>query len=262
MTKNKLKLIAGKTYDEWLEPTKKKSVPIKDQKQYSNQLIAFLDVLGIKSLIDKHRDGDEHIAIDTIENIWKIVDASTSIMQKSCRIECLHISDSVVFVCEPDAIVRLIELLSTIQMRIITECKFLLRGAITIGDAIVREEARFIVGPAYIQAFQLQEDDAIYPRIIVDKSGLREIEKREHLVSDYLQQDLDKEFFVDYIKVYMKKQSLGKQRIRFILRSENIFKYLRDSFTKNYQDDKHNISQKYGWTIQYFKESGVLENGQ
>ena len=261
MGRNKKKRLAGKTYDVWLRKTKKEPAPVKDLKKYSNKLIAFLDVLGIKDLIEKHRDGNEHKAIDKIEKIRKIVETSTNIIKRSENIEYLHISDSFVFVSDPKAIILLIELLTTIQIRIIIECKLLLRGAITISDAISREYGKFIVGPAYIQAYQLQENDAIYPRIIVDKSITKAIKRNACPITRYLRRDLDKEFFVDYIKIYMQKESLSKQKIKSRLRRENIFKHLKDCFKNNYQNENHNISQKYGWTIQYYKKLEVWENG-
>lgn len=263
MSKNKKKKIAGVTYDEWLKkPAKKptKPVRIKEIKKYSNQLIAFVDVLGIKDLIEKYRSNDEHIAINKIRKIRKIVESSTEIIKRTGSIDYLQISDSFVFVCDPKTIILLIELLATIQMRIITECQFLVRGAITIGDAIVEEFGKFIVGPAYIKAYQLQDNDAIYPRIIVDRSVTEAIKRSTHSVKRYLQRDSDKEFFVDYIKIYMQKTSLSKQKIKSRLRREDTFNYLRDSFNKNYQEEKHNISQKYGWTIQYYKKLEVWEN--
>ena len=261
MTKDKKKKIAGVTYDKWLEKARREPAPIKDLKKYSNKLIAYLDVLGIKGLIERHRNDDEHLAIDKIEKIRKIVEDSADIVKKSEDIDYLHISDSFVFVCNPKTIILLIELLSTVQMRIISECQFLLRGAITVGDAIVREDGRFIVGPAYIQAYQLQENDAIYPRIIADESVIKEIKKSGQQIELYLQQDSDKEYFIDYIKVYMQKQSLNKQQIRVLLRREDIFNCLTETFKENYQKENHNISQKYGWTIQYYKKLEVWENG-
>lgn len=259
MAKNKKGIIAGVTYDKWLRETRRKPAPIKEINKYSNQLIAFLDVLGIKELIEQHRNNNEHIAIDRIEEIRKIVEISTSIVRKSAKIDYLHISDSFVFVCEPKTVILLIELLSSIQARILSECKFLLRGAITIGDAIVREEGKFIIGPAYIQAYQLQENDAIYPRIIVDKSVVKEIKKNRHKINRYLLQDSDKEYFVDYINVYMQKLSLKKEEIKAILRRVDIFNHLRGSFNERYQNGEHGISQKYGWTIQYFRKLEVWE---
>lgn len=264
MARNKRKIIAGVTYDNWLEEPKRKRVKrtvIKEGKRYSNQLIAFVDVLGIKDLIEKHRNNDEHIAIDKIREIRKITVTSTEIARKTEDIDYLQISDSFVFVCDPKLVVQLIELLSTIQMRIICECQFLLRGAITIGDAIVEESGRFIVGPAYIKAYQLQDNDAIYPRIIVDKSITSAIKRSAHPIKRYLLRDSDREYFVDYIKVYMQKGSLSKQQIKSKFRREHIFNYLKDNFKENYKNELHNISQKYGWTMQYYRKLEVWENG-
>lgn len=266
MTKKQRKIIAGVTYDEWIKkPGKKPAKPARREivKKYSNKIIAFVDVLGIKDLVEQHRNNDEYKAIDKIEEIRKIVEDSTKIEKqtKNIDLDYLQISDSFVFVCEPKDVIMLIELLSTIQMRIISECQFLLRGAITIGDAIVREFGKFIVGPAYIKAYQLQENDAIYPRIIADSSVIKAIKKSVHPIKGYLQRDSDKEFFVDYIKVYMQKESLSKQKIISRLKRENIFICLSDRFKDNYQKEKHSISQKYGWTIQYYKKLEVWENG-
>lgn len=251
------KKIAGVTYEEFLKKEIKESTPEIELNKYSNQLIAFLDILGITHLIKSHCDGNEHVAIDKIEKIKKIVQTSTDIVSKSSRIDYLQISDSFVFVCEPDTVILLIELLSTIQVRILSECTFLLRGAITIGDAIVRDDGKFIVGPAYIQAYQLQENDAIYPRIIIDNSVAKEINK-QNLANNYLQQDSDKEYFIDFIKVYMQKEMLSKQKIKIMLRRENdIYNWLQKCFEDSYKEEAHNISQKYGWTIEYFKRMEV-----
>ena len=261
MKKTKQKQIAGLSYDEWLDKAEMEPAPKAIQKKYTNKLIAFLDILGIKQLIADNRKGKEHIAIDKIEEMRKIVSTSADISDSIEELNYLYISDSFVFVCTPKSIISLIELLSTIQTRIIQECNFLLRGAITIGDAIVREDAKFIIGPAYIQAYQLQEKDAIYPRIIVDKSAIKEIKKGKKPVAKYLKQDSDKEYFVNYIRVYMDREKLKKDDMRIRLKRDDTFDYLRRNFKKHYDEDDHNICQKYGWTMGYYKTLGVWENG-
>jgi len=261
---DKRKIIAGVTYDNWLKKPERgrgKPAKIKEVMKYSNQLIAFVDVLAIKALIEKHTNNDEHKAIDKIREIRKIAETSTEIVRKNEDINYLQISDSFVFVCDPKIVIQLIELLSTIQMRIIAECQFLLRGAITIGDAIVEESGKFIIGPAYIKAYQLQDNDAIYPRIIVDRSVTRAIKKSPYPINRYLLRDSDREFFVNYINVYMRKLSLNNQQIRSKFRREGTFSYLRENYLENYKNEKHNISQKYGWTMQYYKKLEVWENG-
>jgi hypothetical protein len=252
-------LIAGVTYDKFLgEAGNKRTREVR--KRYTNSLIAFIDLLGIKEFIEQHRDGDEHEAIDTIDKISKIVnDSCTYFRKQSHKIDYLQISDSFVFLCEPKAIVALINLVSNIQTRIVMECYFLLRGAITIGDAIIRDEGRFIVGPAYIQAYLLQEKDAIYPRIIVDNSVIKQLTKIKEPLDDYLKQDSDKEQFVDYLKVYMRFLPESKQSMKSSLRKESVCSCIFDEYKKYSKADEHNISQKYGWTIQYYKNSGVWD---
>ncbi len=252
------KKIAGLGYDEWLEKTGKEAAP-RVKKKYSRRLIAFLDVLGIKSLISDNSGGQEHIAIDKIEEMRKIVETSVTVLEDRDEFYHLHISDSFVFLCRPADIVILVELLSTIQTRIIHECNFLLRGAVTIGDAIIREDGKFIIGPAYIKAFQLQEDDAIYPRIIVDTSIVEAIAKAKKSPQDYLKEDSDKEYFIDYMRVYMVLEGLKPADMHIRFNRDSTFDYLKKRYKEYYDKEDHNIAQKYGWTMEYCKGLKVWE---
>jgi len=258
MATTKGKKIAGLYYDEWLEKTGNEAAP-RVKKKYSRSLIAFLDVLGIKKLISDHTGGREHIAIDKIEEMGKIVEMSVAVLEDRDEFYYLQISDSFVFLCRPSDITILLELLSTIQTRIIQECNFLLRGAVTVGDAIIREDGKFIIGPAYIQAYQLQENDAIYPRIIVDSGAITAIEKTKKARNDYLKEDADKEYFIDYIRVYMDHEGLGPHDMRIRLKRDATFDYLKKRYKEHSDKEDHNIAQKYGWTMEYCKGLNVWE---
>ena len=255
----KRKTIAGLDIDEWIDKTGQEAAPPPVKKRYSQSLIAFLDVLGIKQLILDHTGGREQRAIDKIEEMRKIVETSVKVLADRDDFYLLHISDSFVFLCKPTDILVLISLLATIQTRIIHECNFLLRGAVTIGDAIIREDGRFIIGPAYIQAYQLQENDAIYPRIIVGASAVKAIEKAQKSIKDYLKQDSDGEFFVDYIKVYMAREGFKADDMRIRLKRECTCDYLNKRHQEHCAKEDHHIAQKFGWTIEYFKGLQVWE---
>ncbi len=110
MKKTKQKQIAGLSYDEWLDKAEKEPAPKAVRKKYTNKLIAYLDVLGIKQLIADNRKGNEHIAIDKIEEMRKIVSTSSDISDGIEDFNYLHISDSFVFVCKPNSVISLIEL--------------------------------------------------------------------------------------------------------------------------------------------------------
>ena len=253
------KKIAGLDYDKWLDKTARKATPGIDKK-YSRSLIAFLDVLGIKKLISDHTGGQEHLAIDKIEEMRKVVETSVTVLEKRDEFYYLQISDSFVFLCKPRDIAILVELLSTIQTRIFHECNFLLRGAVTMGDAIIREDGKFIIGPAYIQAYQLQENDAVYPRIIVDASTVKAIAKGKKPIHNYLKEDSDKEYFIDYIKVYMDREKLTPDAMRIRLKRDSAFDYLKKRYQEHYDKEDHHIAQKYGWTMKYCKDLNVWED--
>jgi hypothetical protein len=256
----KKKTIAGLDIDQWIDKTGQEAAPPPLKKKYSESLIAFLDVLGVKQLILDHTGGREQHAIDKIEEMRKIVETSVKVLADRDDFYLLHISDSFVFLCKPTDILILIGLLATIQTRIIDECHFLLRGAVTIGDAIIRERGNFIIGPAYIQAYQLQENDAVYPRIIVDARAVKAITKEgERGVTDYLRQDSDREYFVDYVKVYMAREKITPADMRIRLRRNSTFDYLKMKYKEHCDNEEHHIAQKYGWTMEYCKSHKVWE---
>lgn len=258
MTKKKL----GKlSQDEFIKTGKDISIPLVPQKKYSNKLIAFLDVLGITHLIETHQNGNEHEAINKFDNIRKIVEDSTSVIRRTDAISYVQISDSFVFVCDPVVVDKLIELLSRVQLRILIECQLLLRGAITIGDAIAEDDGKYIIGPAFIQAYKLQENDAVYPRIIVDKGVLNRLNKPGRKPLKSLRQDSDKEYFIDYVGVMMEREGLSRQDLKARFLREGVYDNIKAKYDKHYREKTHGIWQKYGWTKQYYEELGVWKNG-
>jgi len=253
------KEIAGKKLDAWIDEEKKSfKVKIITGKRYEYRIIAYLDILGTKKLIEKHQV-DEYKAIQRIERIRTIVESSLESLMYKNIIDFNYISDSIVLVCKPEALKALIVALANIQMRIVCECHFLLRGAITIGKVISKDKAKFIIGPAFIEAFLLQEKDAIYPRIIISNSLMVEINKYPD-IKNYIKIDQDKEYFIDYIHLFMKNEGRFKNNLKAKLQSDDVFNYLEKEYEDNNNDMNHRTKQKYGWTIQYYKRLEVWKN--
>lgn len=65
-----------------------------------------------------------------------------------------------------ECIEELLDKLITTQLRLF-EHKLLLRGGITIGELIHKNE--FCLGPGMIKAYEIENKKAIYPRIIIDE---------------------------------------------------------------------------------------------
>jgi len=104
--------------------------------------------------------------------IKDIVEIEINAAPMNEKMNMLYISDSFIFVCDEEALGPFLKALSYIQMRILVECKTMLRGALEYGDVIVQDSGKQIIGPAYIDAYLKQEHDAIFPRIIMGNSVL------------------------------------------------------------------------------------------
>lgn len=232
-----------------------------EDRTYSKKLIAFLDVLGITNLVKENVDGNEYKAINKIEEIQKIVKTTSRSLMNDGDFYIINISDSFVFVGEPAVLKDLLIILASIQIRIIHECNFLLRGAVTIGDAIITDEGNYLIGPAYLEAFRLQDKNAIYPRIILDNSVLEEIKDTAYF-KEYIFVDKDKEHYLNYVNIFRVNEELKMKEVKSRLISDGVFQFIKDKYNEYNNLKKYKIRQKYGWTIQYFKEIGVWGNAK
>lgn len=262
MSANKKIVIAGIDAEDWLNIESEGIATVEFvDRRYEQKIIAFLDLLGMKDLIlnKKRQPGEESEAFDTIEQIKKIVEIETKSLDKDNEFVLLQLSDSFIFTCSDDDILHLIKLLATIQMRILVECKFLLRGAITYGDIYVAEEGKQIIGPAYIDAYLLQENHAIYPRIILSNAFLDRMSEL-NLDSAGIMLAADTERYIDYVGLYLETQRKPSAAIITHLKRLHVFNYLVANFNEFNSKNKNTVKQKYGWTVQYFKSKGVWPN--
>lgn len=255
--------IAGMNTDAWLE-TQSKSIKHSEEivKKYEKKIVAFIDLLAMKDLIMKvdRKPGEEKEALEKIEKIKGIVQIETNYLNRdNSDFNLLQISDSFIFTCSESDMLSLIKLLAMIQIRILIECQFQLRGAVTYGDVYVGDDGKEIIGPAYIDAYLLQENNAIYPRIILHNSFLNKI---SDLYPDatWMLLSLDSEFFIDYLEVFIQLESKKKSDIITNLKREHVFCFLLENYLLYNKINKHSVKQKYGWTIQYFKRKEVWPN--
>jgi len=255
-------MIAGVNAETWLDTesdsTKQSEIP---PKTYHKKFVAFLDLLAMKHLIltRNGKSGEEREALEKIDKIKGIVEIETKALDKDDDFSLLHISDSFIFTCSDNDILQLIQLLATIQMRILLECHFQLRGAITYGDVYVADEGKQIIGPAYINAYILQENDAIYPRIILHNSFLDRLKESGRDPKGMIL-SIDSETCIDYLEVFLQGENRRTADIITSLKREKTFAFLVDNYKEFNVKHNHSVKQKYGWTIQYFKSKGVWPN--
>jgi len=255
-------LINGLDFDKWIEGIDTFEPLLDDGLlKYKKMLVAFLDLLGITKEIRSKTDGTENEIISKMSKIKDIAEIEISAAPMNDKMTMLYISDTFIFVCEQEALAPFLQVLSNIQMRILVECKTMLRGALEYGDVIIQDRGRQIIGPAYIDAYLKQEHDAIFPRIIIGNSVLEIIDAQLKQYDKFVISQ-DREFSLDYIDVYMALERKTKNDIIVRLRREGIFSYLCDEYKKYDKESNSSVRAKYAWTINYLREKGVWPNAK
>ena|GEM_PF-1847915 len=252
--------------------------------QYKQLVVATLDLLGITNEIlkiernrnkkndskDKSSDNGnidkESNENELIEKMISIKNMITEIIGPSKIITMLYISDSFIFVCEKDDIILLLKQLAVIQFRILSRWKTLLRGAIEFGGVTVEDSGKQIIGPAFLKAFKRQENEAIFPRILLGNSViniLNELSKntKKNLIDEICITTRDKETSIDYIECFMITEGKNKNHIIDIFNTNNIYDFLYVNLNEYNKKDEMNIRNKYAWTIKYLREKEVWKNG-
>lgn len=136
------------------------------KKKYEERIVAFIDILGFKNIVNDDSKCEEIGAILKLpyvirqENMIKLL--------KIKGIMITSISDSLVFsikVKEHGAMRKLVMLLLTLTELLLTEYGLLIRGSIAIGK--VYHDNEVVYGPGLVKAYELESQNAIYPRIVI-----------------------------------------------------------------------------------------------
>ena len=200
----------------------------------NKHIIAYLDILGFKSIIKKSTNHDYIKNLKDIFNMAKIALKNYN----------SNFSD---------------DLKNNIEINVFgdfIESNYFLRGGITIGELIkeslIKNEPSVLLGKGYIEAVELEEN-AIYPRIICSKSIIEEYSKlyfKENTINFYeetLQNQpiiFDEEENKYYINFYHNK-FINKFKSTY----DKIKKNIKNNYIANFEDS--HIREKYSWLINY-----------
>lgn len=174
---------------------------------YRRSIFTFIDILGFSQIVQKSKNPDEiKEMLATLQQEAKPEGEMAKLMEMSF----LTFSDSTVRSVPIESkankkykdgilwqeIISLIHL----QFRMVRRGHFI-RGGMTVGD--IYTDDSMIFGPAIIQAYTLETDFAIYPRIVIDPIVFTTLET-EPLVRGH---ELEDEW--DYIRTFVRKDADG-----------------------------------------------------
>lgn len=201
--------------------------------EYSNKIVAFIDVLGFSDLVDS----------DTTELINRYFDFVLSDFEKAAsknKFNFLLISDSLVIYCNYSVteLNLLIKVLCKLQQKLMEDAGILARGAISFGELFIDKSKNVIVGKGLINAFKL-EALANFPRIILDRSlitlfwkdtdgALKENEVLNFTPPQPYRQDF---LYLNYTKYF----AISNQTKKY----SKVLKLFQDNYYKNQHIDKY-----------------------
>ena len=228
--------------------------PIIPHQDYEDRIVAFVDVLGFKGLVDSSKNDVKVLrnitsALSTLyEWIWKWEadggDSSFAFTQ---------FSDSVVLSALADTQVSF-EMLLQLMLGIVdiaySNC-IIVRGGIARGKLIHDNE--MVVGPAMVDAYFLESQIAKYPRIVISEELKTEFEVnlQEYVDSQpnlteipsfnkiFKQDDVDGLWYMDYID----------PDEEFVIRhsKKDYIETLKDIARKGLSNLDANVRMKYEW---------------
>ena len=212
--------------------------------------VAFLDILGFKKLIDDHYSGKNVNALPLLKISLKeaekfAIKYSKQYLKKyKIKFSFKQFSDcvSISMPLNPehnisDSFGIFINVIRLYQL-ILLDNNILIRGGISVGGHF--ENSNIIFSDALVKSYKLESQNAIYPRILVDKELILEIEKNlinypenskifYELYGDTLIKDWDDEVFISPIGIFNNIKNLN-----------NVFD---ETELKNMFDDYSNVNK-------------------
>jgi len=133
----------------------------KSSEGYKDRIVAFVDILGFKNLVVKGK-------VSTILKSMEIIRERVALIPntKDSPLETSQFSDSLILSAPNDAngVIHLVHFVSLLAAELFLDGIWC-RGAITSGR--MHHEGSVAFGPALIDAIEMEERLAVYPRILV-----------------------------------------------------------------------------------------------
>ena len=213
------------------------------QKKYA---VAYIDVLGVKQKIKTESEWG-------LFSLWTLVGPLLNDWKSHERIKIKVFSDNILICEEIDennpqiAITDIFSVMKTIEFSQFNMGALFIRGAIVVGKLHFSDV--FVYGQALLKAYSLENEVAIFPRIIVDPSVFEIVDKKEN----HITLDKDGIYFYDFMQARIDdggkrlRQNIGTLKANVLL-----------NITNNVSQSS--IINKMEWLVNYFNESCVNNN--
>ena len=217
----------------------------KYDRETSECIVAYLDLLGVATRMKADREYQK-ISMNKLHNLY----TSSIRLSKEIAIEGYDeiqfkiFSDNIIITksLSKDPTKRMLDIKCVLNCVSHFACSsvgdgvgWLVRGGITIGELFTDDT--MVWGNALLKAYDLENNIAIYPRIVIDSEILHEFDKNKALY-EYIQQDFDNIIFLNYLSIW----HFGGQMLM------NGFNMIQDELSGKYAE---RVYPKYCWHMNY-----------
>lgn len=216
--------------------------------KYKNFVVSYIDLLGVKDVL-RH---DEGISLNKMNLLYRkllcFVDPANKDFFKFDDVKIKIFSDNIIIACEIKgnlkiAFQKVFRVTKILQGEALIQNKWLLRGGISVGKLYI--DNVFTMGKGIISAYNLENQIAIYPRIIIDKSITTSLKNDDFKMPYGIEEiytDFDGEKYINYLS-YFNKDSIRKI-------CEGLYSYYLE---QNRHESNLKVKQKYCWVINYIE---------
>ncbi len=214
-------------------------------RETSEYIVAYLDLLGVTTRM-KNNINAQKVAMNKLHNLYNFnMNSAREIAMDGYKdIQFKIFSDNIIIAKKLSTDLKtrmqdikcLLNCVSNFQCTSVKDCVgWLVRGGISIGDLYIDET--MVWGQTLLKSYELENNIAIFPRIVIDSNIICELQKDEELAG-YVSKDFDNMYFLNYLYI----QHFGG---RFL---ENGFKLMLDELNGKYSD---RVYQKLCWHMNY-----------
>ena len=251
-----------------------------DEQHYEQCIVSFIDVLGFRSLVDKKTASQLYRIMSRLKDATRPLELESKEQMKVLYdtgainpTYCQSMSDAIVRVAafdrkpnpeigfrpNTDALYFELEDLVVAQMSLI-EQGILVRGGVSIGEVFVdRSGGGLVFGPALIKAYDIEREEATFPRLVIDDALLEEFRRNPKLTQYGADEEATKELFsllrtgedgVVYVD-YLGAGHLYSKSVEEYLAFLNIHKVLVENELRN---SEGRIRRKFIWLKRYHND--------
>ena len=229
-----------------------------DQGIYSDRYIAFVDILGfsntVRNSITSPRQASELVkALDRNHDRWVDPALKSTHGVYDADFKVTTFSDCTVMsvASTPTDLQYLLLMVTQFALDLMSNGLFV-RGGIAKGLLYHSEKAVF--GPAFLDAYALEHEIALYPRIVVDKNTHLDYEKNpipeafDEFILPALRYDEDGPIFVDVLAAYRITERTYPSRV--LLTGGSIRACIQNQFNNSIYNPDH--YKKLKWLAMYW----------